>query len=188
MPSANILDHSNSSSSRMPSLLLNSTTVLARSYRSLSPLTKSKSEDIKARIHVAVRPPRRQISGTFGEDTTSGWDVRHREAVERLHIAGGGVDVGVNVENCLGVPVTCCSYTSMSAPHRANQQTHDSPILSETAPYENDGSDSVSLSEEVGEPDSEECSAGSSFSTDRSLRRFGSLCEVVSATDSSSRF
>src|SRR6266702_2602517 len=146
MPSVNILDHSTSSSSRMPSLLPNSTTVLARSYRSLSPLTKSRLEDTRARTHAAVKPPRRQINGTFGgEDTTSGWDVRHLDAVERLLIAGGGADVGVNGENCLGVLATCCSYTSMSVPHRANQQTQDSPILSQTAPYEKDCSDSVSL-------------------------------------------
>src|ERR1700761_6477414 len=121
MPSVNILDHSTSSTSRMPSLLLSSTMVLARSYLSFSPLTKSKSEDTKARTHAAVKPPRRQISGTFGEDAKSGWDVRQVEAVERLLIAGGGVDVGVNGEDCLGVLATRCSLMSMSAPHRANQ-------------------------------------------------------------------
>ena len=180
MPSVNIRDHSTSSSSRIPSFLLNSTTVLARSYLSLSPLINNKSEDTKPRTHAAVRPPRRQISGTFEEDTTSEWDVRHLGAVERLHIVGGA-----DVETCL--LVTCCSHTSMSAPHRANQQTQDSPILSETAPYEKARSDSASLREEVGDPDSEECSAGSSFSADGSLRRLGSHCEVVSATESSPR-
>lgn len=121
------------------------------------------------------------MSGTFEEDTMSGWDVRHRGAVERLHIVGG-----VDVETCF-VSAACCSHTSMSAPHRANQQTQASPILSETAPYEKARSDSASLREEAGEPDSEECSAGSSFSADGSLRRLGSLGEVGSATESSPR-
>src|SRR6266851_5182617 len=168
MPSKNIFAHSPSSPFRMPSLLRNSTTALAKSYRSLSPLTKSKSEDTKARTHGAVKPPRRQISGNWEgrEQITSDVGVRHPDTVERLPIARGGVVTGVNCTGCFPRPAVCSSYTSTLVPHLANQQTHASPILSETAPYENNRLDPVSPGGDE-EPDSEDSSAGSSFSTDK---------------------
>src|SRR6267154_2699471 len=166
MPSVNIFPHSTSSSSKIPSFLRNSTTALARSYRSLSPLTKSKSDDIKARIHVAVKPPRRHMSG--------GW--------------GCGVATGAYGTGFFEKPP--CSNTSMSAPHLANQQTHASPILSEMDPYENDKFDPVSPRTNVEEPDSDETSAGSSFSMDWSEPRLTPSWKlwIWSSTESASRF
>src|SRR6266852_3742924 len=171
MPSVSIFAHSTSSSSKIPSFLRNSTTALAKSYRSLSLLTKSKSDDIKVRTHVAVKPPRRHMSGGWecGKSFTSEKGVRHPDAVEHLPIARCGVATGAY---CAGFfdfskkPSASCSNTSISAPHLANQQTHASPILSEADPYENDKFDPDSPGTKVAEPDSEESSAGSSFSLD----------------------
>jgi hypothetical protein len=55
----------------------------------------------------------------------------------------------------------------MSALNLANQQTQASTILSETDPYENDRFDPDSPGTKEEEPESEESSAGSSFSMDR---------------------
>src|SRR6266699_2127104 len=146
MPSVNIFAHSASSSSKIPSFLRNSTTSLAKSYRSLSLLTKSKSDDIKAQIHVAVKPPRRHIRGGWrcGKSFTSEKGVRHPVEVERLLIARCGVATGAYGTGSFEKPPASCSNISMSAPHLANQQTQASPILSETDPYENDKFDPVS--------------------------------------------
>src|SRR6266478_2601375 len=169
MPSVNNFAHSTSSSSKIPSFLHNSTTALAKSYRSLSLLTKSKSDDIRARAHVAVKPPRRHMSGGWGsgESFTSEYGTGFFER-----------------------PPASCSKTSMSAPHLANQQTHASPILSETDPYENDKFDPVSPGTKVEEPGSEQCSAGSSFSIDWPTRRLAPPWElwIWSSTESASRF
>jgi hypothetical protein len=56
MPSVIVFAHSTSSSSRRPSFLRNSMTALTNAYHSLSLLTKSKSDEIKAQTRGSQTP------------------------------------------------------------------------------------------------------------------------------------